>query len=174
MFHEVSLPSERGKSVTEDKRSDSIPDWIKREKQKLDQEDANEAEAHKDAMRRGLLVNELRPVFWTALLAQLKKNAEALKHIGLKGDYGETGFGNVRITVTKPGNFPNITYTDIFQDDAHIRCTTLGDGAYNLDFHAGDEEIGVINLADATPFMSAAQAADYVVQRMVAVIKRQV
>jgi hypothetical protein len=151
-----------------------MPEWMKKKQQEMRLSEATEKDAERRKLAAALLIQSESPEFWKRLLDNLKLAVEALATIELTGSYSQIGLNAVRISMNHPDLFASRTHTDLFHETGRIRCTTLGVGAYNLDFHVISEtEVGVLDKHKGGSPMNADQASEYVIRRMVDFIERQ-
>lgn len=151
-----------------------VPEWMQKK-----QRDAELAEAREEArLQRQLAAERLieieGPCFWKALLGHLKIAVDALPVLKLAGSLSPVGLESVRISMNRPGIFPNMTYVDLFRDAVQIRCSVLNGGVHNLRFCAiSDTAIAVLPGQDSHTPMTAEMASQYIIQSMIDVIERQ-
>lgn len=137
----------------------------------LDPAWAKQKQTDKEA---SLLIERTAPEFWTALQEKLDIAADAVSEHNLSGLATVFG-GGLRVTINRPGKAFSQTYTDLMfkRGMAEIRCTTLNNGTYHLQFRvAPDNRLVVVSSQGSEP-MNAEQASEYVVQRMLEVIDRK-
>ncbi len=138
---------------------------------KLEAQEQTKLERRLAGMR---LVEVEAPKFWQELLEKMKIAVDALPALKLHGSYSLMGLESVRIEMSSPGNFPNMTYTDLFRAADRIRASTLDAGAYSLMFHVvSDTEIGVVDEHKGGHPMNPDETSEYVMKRMLNLIERR-
>jgi hypothetical protein len=154
-----------------------IPDWLKRKQEIVELEEAQREAGAQGRLAAGLLIERQRPKFWQQLVEKLKIAIDALPEVPalkLAGSLSPFGSTQVRLDMRRTGLWANTTYTDLFCDEWRIRCTTLGDGAYNLEFCTiGNTEIAVVDDRSPGTPMDADYASQYIMGRMVNLLERQ-
>jgi hypothetical protein len=157
-----------------------IPDWIKDLKAS---EDLARAEADSAAQQQciaKLTVRAEGPEFVRQLVKELAFNTDSLAEIGLNGstiaNKCETPPPEQfwRVEVSFRAAFPRMTYTNLFYapGDSAIRCHPMKGPVFELPLcvRPMGGGIGVILEGSMTP-ATAEQAAQFVVQRMVRIVK---
>src|SRR5215469_5073353 len=151
-----------------------VPEWMRREKAENELAEAREEARNQRVLAAALLLEKLRPTFWTDVLRHLKIAVDALPVLGMAGSFSPVQvLQTVRIQVSKPGIFANFTYTDLFLDQDRIRCNTLDAGSYGLEFCVlSASAIGVTVIPQPKP-MNPEEASEYIMRRMTELIKRR-
>lgn len=151
-----------------------IPEWMKKKQLENAQVEAQEQLRLQRESADMRLVEIEAPKFWQELLENMKIAVDALPALKLRGSYSLLGLESVRIEMSSPGNFANMTYTDLFRDAGRIRASTLDAGAYSLLFCAvSDTEIGVVDEHKRGHAMNPDEASEYVMKRMLNLIERR-
>jgi hypothetical protein len=157
------------------------PDWIKKIKAEDEQQ---KARAEADGQRQLVAALSIRAdglEFWRRLVRELVINAESLSEIGLYGKVSPVPSGSpdfeqcYRVEVVQRAPFPRPTYTDLFYSNGSgiVRCHTQEGEAFQLHFCVRPEGgIGVWS-DDFMKAVSDEQTAEFLIKRMVNLIRAQ-
>jgi hypothetical protein len=160
-----------------------IPDWIKDLKASEDLARAKADNAAQQQRIAELTVRDEGPEFVRQLVKELAFNTDSLTEIGLNGSTIANKCETPpperfwRVEVSFRAAFPRMTYTNLFYapGDSAIRCHPMEGPAFDLPLCVRPEGggIGAILESSTTP-ATAEQAAQFVVQRMVRIIRPKV
>jgi len=146
-----------------------IPEWLRQEQERRELEEARGAARKAQDHAALLLIKQKASLFRTRVLARLEASVEALPiTVEMTGSVNRVGTG-FRVCVNKLGPRANYTHTDLFFEPLRIRCNFHEGGSEEFRFCALSEfEIGVI---DGAGPLTEEETGDYIMQRMVSLIK---
>jgi hypothetical protein len=156
-----------------------VPDWIKHLKaEEAGKRSQTDSEAAKQ-LCAATTITAQGPEFWRQLFRELALNTDSLPELGLQGSatIQDTSTSEMcyRIEVSLRAAWPKMTYTNLFyvQGAQVIRGHTFEDTTFKLQFALGtDGSFGVILENPMAP-TNPEQTAQWIVERMVQLIKRQ-
>lgn len=152
-----------------DKDDPRSPEWLRREhKQRESEKSRSEAQNSQDRAAL-LLIQQKAALFRDRVLARMEACVRALPEaVEMTGSVNQLGTA-FRVCINKLGPRANYTHTDVFFEPLRIRCNFHEGGSEELRFCAlSESEIGVI---DGAGPMSEEETGDYIMQRMVSLVK---
>jgi hypothetical protein len=150
-----------------------MPEWMKKKQEQVELENAKQEAIRQRDLAVASLIQLKSPDFWKRLKEQLGIAVEFLPKLGLQGQITDT-FESVRVSMSRPGAYPNQTYTDLSLQPRSIHCTTLNGGAYELNFSThSDTEICVVQSNTYTPPLNPEEAAKLILEKMMEIIRKQ-
>jgi hypothetical protein len=155
-----------------------IPEYLKKKHEQVEAEESRRQVTSAQQRADELLISNQWSKFWKQLTEKLHLAVDSfpdLPYLKLDGKLTPFVKNQVRVEMHSTGGLRlNGTHTDLFCDGHSIHCTTLGDGVYTLKFCIlSDTEIGVESSRSRGTGMDAEQAAQYVIDRMMALLERQ-
>ena len=146
-----------------------IPQFLRREQEQRELEKAQEAARKGRDHAAFLLIAQKASLFRTRVLSRLEASVKALPvTVEMVGSVNRVGTG-FRVCVNKLGPIANYTHTDLFFEPLRIRCNFHEGGSEELRFCTlSESEIAVIDGAEP---MTEEETGDYILQRMVNIIK---
>lgn len=155
-----------------------IPEYLKKKHEQMEAEESRRQLVAAQRRADELLISNQREKFWKQLTEKLHLAVDsfpALPALRLDGKLTSFVPNQVRVEMHRIGG-PHLstTHTDLYCHGKTINCNTLGDGVYDLDFCIlSDAEIGVVSSQKPGIAMDAEHAAEYVIERMMAIVERQ-
>jgi hypothetical protein len=148
-----------------------IPEWLRQEQEQRELENLQDAARKAQDRAAFLLIEQKAPLFRTRVLARLEASVKALPMtVEMTGSVNRVGTG-FRVCVNKLGPIANYTHTDLFFEPLKIRCNFHEGSSEDLRFCVlSGSEVRVI---DGVGPMSEEETGDYIMQRMVNLIKRR-
>lgn len=152
-----------------DKDDPRFPEWLRWEHQQRESERMrSEAQTSQDRAAL-LLIEQKGPLFRDRVLSRMEACVKALPEtVEMAGSLNPLG-ACFRVCVNSLGPRANYTHSDVFFEPLRIRCNFHEGGSEELRFCAlSESEIGAIG--GARP-MSEEETGDYIMQRMVNLVK---
>ena len=154
-------------------KDNPIPEipWLQNEQAQHALEKAQEAVRREQNRAALLLIKQKSSIFCTRFSARLNLCVAALPNaVEMTGSVNHVGTG-YRVCVNKLGPIANYTHTDLFFEPLRIRCNFHEGGSEEFRFCVlSESEIGVIDGAEP---MTEEEIGDYIVHRMVKIIKER-
>lgn len=146
-----------------------IPEWMRREKERRESENARKEAQRSLALAARLLIEGKSPLFWQDVLRILKISVAALPTLGMNGSINPVSLNTFRVCVSKLGPIANYTHTDLSFEPLRIHCNVFGEGSYDLRFCAiSESEISVIGNSEP---MNQEKSAEHIMRHMTSLIE---
>jgi hypothetical protein len=120
------------------------------------------------------MIERAAPLFWNELQSKLGAAVDALYLHDLTGMITSYG-GGIRVTLNRPGKAFNHDYTDIVfkRAPAEIRCASLNDGTFKLQFCITDENKVAVISTRRNQVMNPDQACEHIMTLLLNASGRQ-
>jgi hypothetical protein len=150
-----------------------VPEWIMREKRDMEREENSRQEAARMDAEAKLTIERKAPIFWQSLKEKIHITIESLPIIGLNGSFKSSTPDHIHVEVSRVGNFPSVTNSDLHFDGNEVRCTGLNVGHYQIRILAStDGDIIAAIAGQSFKPLDADRAVEYIMKKMVDYVKR--